>query len=184
MCPCWFLTDVWRITSSTNQTHNWFGNLPPDLFADDTWTLPPSSSSSEAQSIAQSEHKLAPYSKTARNIVNKELVNQPLREAEGYEYTDKPKTSYWDFYQFSFLQGRCKTTWISVSCCSLLLIHQEKETIPKILDVPNGYFLYKYLKSCPSPSKKAGDVVWSEQDRTKHEFHMDGLLIISSYYLV
>lgn len=27
----------------------------------------------------------------ARNTVNKELVNQPLREAEGYEYIDKYK---------------------------------------------------------------------------------------------
>lgn len=140
MCPCWFITDVCRIMSSSNQTPNWLGNLPPDLFADDTWTPPPSFSSSEAPSIAQSEHKLAPYSETARNTVNNELVNQPLGEAEAYEYRDKHKTSDWDFYQFSFLQGRWKPTWISVSCCSLLLIHQQKETIPKILDVPNAFF--------------------------------------------
>lgn len=41
----------------------------------------------------------------------------------------------------------------------------------------------KYLKVCSSPSKKAGNVVWSEQDWTKHEFHIDDLLITSSYYL-
>lgn len=45
-------------------------------------------------------------------------------------------------------------------------------------------FFKKYLKVCSSPSKKAGNVVWSEQDWTKHEFHMDELLIISPYYLV
>lgn len=45
-------------------------------------------------------------------------------------------------------------------------------------------FFNKYLKVCSSPSKIAGNVVWSEQDWTKHEFHMDELLIISSYYLV
>lgn len=37
-----------------------------------------------------------------RNTVNKESVKQPFREAEGYEYTDKYKTSYWVFYSFSF----------------------------------------------------------------------------------
>ena len=46
------------------------------------------------------------------------------------------------------------------------------------------FFFNKLLKSCPSPSKKAGNAVRSEQDWTKHEFHMDQLLIISSYYLV
>lgn len=51
-----------------------------------------------------------------------------------------------------------------------------------MLDVPDVY--KKHLKSCPSPSKKADNVVWSEQDWTKHEFQMDELLIISSYYLV
>lgn len=44
-------------------------------------------------------------------------------------------------------------------------------------------YFNKYLKVCSSPSKKAGNMVWSEQDWTKHEFHMDELLIIS-YYLV
>jgi len=81
--------------SSTNQRENRFGDLPPDLFADDTLTLPPSSSA--AGSMAQSEHKLAPYSEMAKNTVNKESVNQPFREAEGYEYIDRYKTSYWDF---------------------------------------------------------------------------------------
>lgn len=87
--------------SSTNQKENWFGNFPPDLFADDTLT-PPLSSSSAAESMAQSEHKLAPYSEMARNTVNKELVNQPPREAEGCEFTDKYKTSYWDIYHLFF----------------------------------------------------------------------------------
>lgn len=41
-----------------------------------------------------------------------------------------------------------------------------------------------HLKFCPSPSQKAGNVAWSKQDWTKYEFHMDELLIISSYYLV
>lgn len=58
---------------------------------------PPPSSSSAAESMAQSEHKLAPYSEMAKNTVNKELVNQPFREAEGYEYIDKYEISYWDF---------------------------------------------------------------------------------------
>lgn len=40
------------------------------------------------------------------------------------------------------------------------------------------------LNSVPLLSKKAGNVAWSKQDWTKHEFHMDELLIISSYYLV
>lgn len=97
MCPFWF----WRIMSSTNQRQNWFGNLPPDFFVVDTLTPCPSSSLA-AESMAQGEHKLAPYSKTARNTVNKELVNQPLREAEGYEHTDKYKTSHWDFTNFFF----------------------------------------------------------------------------------
>lgn len=59
-------------------------------------TLPPSSSSA-AESMAQSEHKLAPYSDMAKNTVNKELVNQPFRKVEGDEHIDKYKTSYWDF---------------------------------------------------------------------------------------
>lgn len=177
MCPFWF----WRITSSTNQRQNWFGNLPPDFFAVGTLTPCPSSSLA-AESMAQGEHKLAPYSKTARNTVNKELVNQPLRAAEGYEYTDKYKTSYWDFYQFFFLHVWLKTTLTLGSCCSLLPIPQHKWTIPKCFMFL--MFFDKYLKVCSSPSKKAGNAVWSEQDWTKHEFHMDELLIISSYYLV
>lgn len=40
------------------------------------------------------------------------------------------------------------------------------------------------MKFCASPSQKAGNVAWSKQDWTKQEFHMDELLIISSYYLV
>lgn len=62
-----------------------------------------------------------------------------------------------------------------------------------MLDVPNTPPPLKrknkneqtnHLKFCPPPSKKAGNVGWSKQDWTKHEFHMDELLIISSYYLV
>lgn len=55
-----------------------------------------------------------------------------------------------------------------------------------MLDVPNSFlfcFLNKCLKFCASPSQKAGNVAWSKQDWTKQEFHMDELLIISSYYL-
>lgn len=104
------------------------------FFAVGTLTPCPSSSLA-AESMAQGEHKLAPYSKTARNTVNKELVNQPLREAEGYEYTDKYKTSYWDFYLFFFLQVWLKPTLTLGSCCSLLHIPQQKRTIPKMLHV-------------------------------------------------
>lgn len=43
-----------------------------------------------------------------RNTVNKESVKQPFREAEGYEYTDKYKTSYWVFSFFFSLRVRLK----------------------------------------------------------------------------
>lgn len=55
-----------------------------------------------------------------RNTVNKESVKQPFREAEGYEYTDKYKTSYWVFSFFFSLRVRLKkkNTLTSVSWCS------------------------------------------------------------------
>lgn len=82
------------------------------------------------------------------------------------------------YLPFIFPQVRLKTTLTLVTCGSLLLIPQQKETIPKMLDVPNIF--NKHLKSCPSASKKAGSMVWNEQDWTKHEFYMDEFLIISS----
>lgn len=130
--------------------------------------------------MAQGEHKLAPYSKTARNTVHKELVNPPLREAEGYEYTDK-----WDFYHFFFFFPACM---IKNYFDFRVLLFSSPHSPTEMNNSKNAScfscFFNKYLKVCSSPSKKAGNVVWSEQDWTKHEFHMDELLIISSYYLV
>lgn len=178
MCPFWF----WRIMSSTNQRQNWFGNLPPDFFAVGTLTPCPSSSLA-AESMAQGEHKLAPYSKMARNTVNKESVNQPLGEAEGYEYTDRYKTSYWDFYQF-FSSASMIKNYFDFRVLLFPPPHSPTETDNSKNASCFSCFFNKYLKVCSSPSKKAGNAVWSEQDWTKHEFHMDELLIISSYYLV
>lgn len=87
--------------------------------------------------MAQDEHKLAPHSKTARNTVNKELVNQPLREAEGYEYTDKYKNILLGFLPIFFFPASMIKNYFDFWV--LLLIPQQKRRIPKMLHVSHVF---------------------------------------------